>query len=62
MRCGSSVRLPHSASPDVESAAGRLRQALTLADELGMRPLVAHCHLGLGALYARTGRLELTPC
>jgi len=25
------------------------------ADELGMRPLVAHCHLGLGTLYRRTG-------
>jgi tetratricopeptide (TPR) repeat protein len=31
------------------------RQALVLADELGMRPLVAHCHLGLGKLYSRTG-------
>ena len=31
------------------------RDALTLADELGMRPLVAHCHLGLGKLYRRTG-------
>ena len=30
-------------------------QALALADELGMRPLVAHCHLGLGKLYRRTG-------
>jgi hypothetical protein len=26
-----------------------------LANELGMRPLVAHCHLGLGELYRRTG-------
>jgi hypothetical protein len=26
-----------------------------LATELGMRPLVAHCHLGLGALYRRAG-------
>jgi hypothetical protein len=26
-----------------------------LADDLGMRPLVAHCHLGLGKLYRRTG-------
>jgi class 3 adenylate cyclase/tetratricopeptide (TPR) repeat protein len=32
------------------------RQALTLADELGMRPLQAHCHLGLGTLYATIGR------
>jgi hypothetical protein len=28
-------------------------RARTLADELGMRPLVAHCHLGLGKLYRR---------
>ena len=32
------------------------RGALALADELGMRPLVAHCHLGLGKLYRRTGK------
>jgi tetratricopeptide (TPR) repeat protein len=32
------------------------RRALALADELGMRPLQAHCHLGLGKLYRRTGR------
>ena len=32
------------------------RQALALAEELGMRPLVAHCHLGLGKLYAKIGR------
>jgi hypothetical protein len=31
-----------------------------LADELGMRPLVAHCHLGLGKLYRRTGKPEQT--
>ena len=29
---------------------------MTLAEELGMRPLVAHCHLGLGKLYRSTGR------
>ena len=34
------------------------RQALTLADELGMRPLQAHCHRGLGTLYAATGQRE----
>jgi hypothetical protein len=28
---------------------------MALAEELGMRPLVAHCHLGLGTLYRRTG-------
>jgi class 3 adenylate cyclase/tetratricopeptide (TPR) repeat protein len=44
--------------PDAEAAAAAYQQAMTLADELGMRPLVAHCHLGLGTLYARTGRRE----
>jgi hypothetical protein len=24
--------------------------------KIGMRPLVAHCHLGLGKLYGRTSR------
>jgi len=27
-----------------------------LAEPRGMRPLVAHCHLGLGKLYRRTGK------
>ena len=31
------------------------RQALALAEPRGMRPLIAHCHLGLGKLYQRTG-------
>jgi class 3 adenylate cyclase/tetratricopeptide (TPR) repeat protein len=34
------------------------REAMALAEELGMRPLVAHCHLGLGKLYWRTGKRE----
>ena len=41
-----------------EHADGHYRDALALADELGMRPLVAHCHLGLGKLYRRTGKRE----
>ena len=28
------------------------------AAEFGLRPLVAHCHLGLGKLYRRTGKHE----
>ena len=32
--------------------------ALNLADELGMRPLSAHCHLGMGQLHQRMGRLS----
>jgi tetratricopeptide (TPR) repeat protein len=43
--------------PDVKSAEEHYRQALARADELGMRPLAAHCHLGLGRLYRRTGDL-----
>ena len=37
-------------------AAAYYQQAL--AGELGVRPLVAHCHLGLGRLYGQTGRAE----
>ena len=40
---------------DEQEADAYYRAALALADELGMRPLVAHCHLGLGKLYRRTG-------
>src|SRR5438093_3432152 len=32
--------------PEVTQATAHYQQALTLAEELGMRPLVAHCHLG----------------
>jgi tetratricopeptide (TPR) repeat protein len=42
--------------PDTEQAEAHYQQALTLAEELGMRPLMAHCHLGLGRLYSQTGR------
>jgi tetratricopeptide (TPR) repeat protein len=45
-------------SPAVAEAAASYRQALTLAEELGMRPLQAHCHRGLGTLYAATGQRE----
>jgi len=48
----------HRAPPDVDEAAAHYRQALALTEELGMRPLVAHCHLGLGTLYAKAGRSE----
>jgi predicted protein tyrosine phosphatase len=44
----------HADAPDVKPAEEHYRQALARADELGMRPLVAHCHLGLGKLYCRT--------
>jgi ATP/maltotriose-dependent transcriptional regulator MalT len=44
--------------PAREQAEASYRQAIALADELGMRPLMAHCHLGLGRLYGQTGRAE----
>jgi tetratricopeptide (TPR) repeat protein len=45
----------YHARPDVTTAAAHFEAAKTLASELQMRPLVAHCHLGLGKLYRRTG-------
>jgi tetratricopeptide (TPR) repeat protein len=44
--------------PEVVSAEAHYREALVLADELGMRPLAAHCHRGLGILYHRVGRAQ----
>jgi tetratricopeptide (TPR) repeat protein len=38
-------------SRDTGKAKEHYRQALALAQELGMRPLIAHCHFGLGKLY-----------
>jgi tetratricopeptide (TPR) repeat protein len=46
------------ASPKAAQAEAYYQQALALADELGMRPLQAHCHLSLGTLYAATGQRE----
>jgi tetratricopeptide (TPR) repeat protein len=45
--------------PASDQAGDYYHQALTLADELGMRPLQAHCHRSLGTLYAATGQPEL---
>ena len=43
---------------DAENGAAHYLQALALAEKCGMRPLVAHCHLGLGKLYGRIGKPE----
>ena len=43
---------------DAEHGEAHYRQALALAEPRGMRPLVAHCHLGLGKLYRRTGKRD----
>jgi tetratricopeptide (TPR) repeat protein len=44
--------------PASNQAGDYYRQALALAEELGMRPLLAHCHRGLGTLYLQTGQQE----
>jgi class 3 adenylate cyclase/tetratricopeptide (TPR) repeat protein len=44
--------------PSIADASTRFREALMLAEELGMRPLIAHCHLGLGRLYRKTGKRD----
>ena len=41
---------------DAAKGEAHYRQALTLAEPRGMRPVVAHCHLGLGKLYRRAGK------
>jgi tetratricopeptide (TPR) repeat protein len=48
----------HRTPPQVEAAERHYHQALALAEALGMRPLQAHCHLGLGTLYAKTSQQE----
>jgi tetratricopeptide (TPR) repeat protein len=45
----------HRTPPDGDAAVAHYRQALALAEALGMRPLQAHCHLGLGTLYVKIG-------
>ena len=44
-----------------ELAESYYQQALALADALGMRPLVAHCHLGLGLLYLQMRQARAGP-
>jgi tetratricopeptide (TPR) repeat protein len=44
--------------PNVDEVKTNYYQALALAEELGMRPLQAHCHRGLGTLYGMSGQRE----
>jgi tetratricopeptide (TPR) repeat protein len=48
----------HREPPDVDQAIIYYSQAQALAEERGMRPLQAHCHRGLGTLYAKIGQRE----
>ena len=47
----------HADQPELEPAVKHYNQALARAEELDMRPLVAHCHLGLGKVYRLAGNL-----
>ncbi len=56
MSCTYSVRsLSRPDRLDAGSGEAHYRQAFALAEPRGMRPLVAHCHLGLAKHYRRTG-------
>ena len=48
----------HRHPPQAELAEASYGEALVLADALGMRPLQAHCHCGLGTLYVTQGQTE----
>jgi tetratricopeptide (TPR) repeat protein len=48
----------HRQPPEAELAEASYREALALADKLGMRPLQAHCYQGLGTLFAKIGQRE----
>jgi tetratricopeptide (TPR) repeat protein len=47
-----------AAATNEQNADGLYHEALTLAQELGMRPLVAHCHAGLAKFYLRSGQRQ----
>jgi tetratricopeptide (TPR) repeat protein len=48
----------HTDPADTTQAGTHYQQALALAEKLGMRPLQAHCHRGLGTSYRQIGKEE----
>lgn len=48
----------HRHPPETALATAAYREALALAEALGMRPLQAHCYQGLGTLFAKIGQRE----
>jgi class 3 adenylate cyclase len=48
----------HPEKPELDKAENYYRQALDLADNRGMRPLLGRCHFGLGQLNRRRGKPE----
>jgi tetratricopeptide (TPR) repeat protein len=55
--CLGDIAMHHNPA-EFEHAETYYDQTLTLANELGMRPLQAYCHRGLGKLYSQTGQAE----
>jgi tetratricopeptide (TPR) repeat protein len=43
---------------DAERGDAHYRKAMAIAESRGMRPLIAHCHLGIGKLYRRRDQRE----
>jgi tetratricopeptide (TPR) repeat protein len=58
LRLHGEIRSLGEPSSDLSGTEEHYRLALDLAHRLGMRPLSAHCHFGLGALYRRAERPE----
>ena len=54
LRLLAAIEAHHASPADPETGERHYRGALALAEDLGMRPLAAHCHLGLGKLYRLT--------
>ena len=48
----------HPDRVEIDTAQEHYRQALALAEELGLRPLMARCTLGLAVLYRRAGKRQ----
>ena len=53
LRLVAEARATQKDAQGLASAKEAFNQSLALATSLGMRPLVAHCHLGLGKLFRR---------
>ena len=58
MLCASSARSLPSGILGDRARRNPFPQAMALAEELGIRPLVAHCHLGRGKLSKSTGKCD----
>jgi tetratricopeptide (TPR) repeat protein len=51
------IALAHNPAK-TQNAESYYRQAIAVSLELGMRPLQAHCHLGLGKVYSAVGAID----